>query len=126
MLIPFAHADAAAAAAAPDPMLQFVPIAVIMVLFYFLLIRPQQKKMKELKAMLDALQKGDEVVTTGGLVGRVTKAGEVYVTLDVADGHEVVVQRAAITGKLDKGTLRAQRSGSTSPKLEKNTAGAQG
>jgi len=93
----------------PDMLMQFAPIAVIMVLFYFLLIRPQQKKLKEHRALLDALQKGDEVVTNGGTVGRVVKAGEVYLTLDIADGVEVVVQRSAIANKLEKGTLKAQR-----------------
>lgn len=89
--------------------MQFAPIAVIMVLFYFLLIRPQQKKLKEHRALLSALQKGDEVVTNGGTVGRVVKAGETYLTLDIADGVEIVVQRSAIANKLEKGTLKAQR-----------------
>lgn len=93
----------------PDMLMQFAPIAVIMVLFYFLLIRPQQKKLKEHRALLDALQKGDEVVTNGGTVGRVVKAGEVYLTLEVAEGVEVVVQRSAVANKLEKGTLKAQR-----------------
>jgi preprotein translocase subunit YajC len=108
MLIPFAYADAAAAQQ-PSLLMQLLPLVVIFVLFYFLLIRPQQKRMKEHKAMLDALQKGDEVVTSGGTLGRVVKAGDAYLTLEVADGVEVIVQRSAVAQKLDKGTLKAQR-----------------
>jgi preprotein translocase subunit YajC len=108
MLIPFAHADAAAAQQ-PSLLMQLLPLVVIFVLFYFLLIRPQQQKMKEHKAMLDALQKGDEVVTAGGTLGRVVKVGDAYLTLEVADGVEVVVQRTAVAQKLEKGTLKAQR-----------------
>ena len=88
----------------PIPMM-----VVIFVLFYFLILRPQQKRMKEQKAMLDAIAKGDEVVTTGGALGRVVKAGEQYLTLEVADGVEIVVQRSAVAAKLEKGTLKAQR-----------------
>jgi preprotein translocase subunit YajC len=71
------------------------------------MIRPQQKKAKEHQAMLDALGKGDEVVTGGGIAGRVTKIGENYVTVDIAEGVEVQVQKPAIALVLPKGTLKA-------------------
>ncbi|PHV11603.1 preprotein translocase subunit YajC [Chitinimonas sp. BJB300] len=102
-------AYAAPAQPAGFELMSFLPMIVIFVLFYFLLIRPQQKRMKEQKAMIDAVAKGDEVVTNGGVLGRVIKAGEQYLTVEVADGVEMVVQRAAVSGKLEKGTLKAQR-----------------
>nr|WP_308419228.1 preprotein translocase subunit YajC [Andreprevotia sp. IGB-42] len=86
--------------------MQFLPMVVIFVLFYFMLIRPQQKRAKEQKAMLDALGKGDEIVTTGGIVGKITKAGDAYLTLELADGVEILVQRAAIAQRLEKNTLK--------------------
>ncbi|WP_432721358.1 preprotein translocase subunit YajC [Jeongeupia wiesaeckerbachi] len=86
--------------------MQFLPMVVIFVLFYFLLIRPQQKRAKELRAMLDALQKGDEVVTNGGVLGRISKVGEQYITLELADGVEILVQRASVSQRLDKGTIK--------------------
>lgn len=108
MFISTAYA-AAPAQAEPSLLMQLAPMAFIVVLFYFLMIRPQQKRMKEHKAMLDALSKGDEVVTNGGELGRVVKASEQYVTLEVSDGVEIVVQRAAIANKLEKGTIKANR-----------------
>lgn len=133
MLIPFAQASdtAARAPSSPDLLTQFAPIAIIMVLFYFLLIRPQQKKLKEQRALLDALQKGDEVVTNGGMLGRVVKASPEYLTLEIADGMEIVVLRSAVANKLEKGTLRAAgaeipASRSTGAvKLEKGTGRAE-
>lgn len=108
MLINPAYA-ASPAPAAGFELMSFLPMVVIFVLFYFLLIRPQQKRMKEQKAMLDAVAKGDEVVTNGGVLGRVVKAAEQYLTLEVAEGVELVVQRSAVAAKLEKGTLKAQR-----------------
>ncbi|MGQ5523545.1 preprotein translocase subunit YajC [Chitinimonas sp. PSY-7] len=102
-------AYAAPAQPAGFELMSFVPMIIIFVLFYFLLIRPQQKRMKEQKAMIDAIAKGDEVVTNGGVLGRVVKASEQYLTVEVADGVEMVVQRVAIANKLEKGTLKAQR-----------------
>ncbi|KAF0812844.1 hypothetical protein IGB42_02687 [Andreprevotia sp. IGB-42] len=100
-------AYAADAAASPmSGVMQFLPMVVIFVLFYFMLIRPQQKRAKEQKAMLDALGKGDEIVTTGGIVGKITKAGDAYLTLELADGVEILVQRAAIAQRLEKNTLK--------------------
>lgn len=87
--------------------MQFLPMIGIFILFWFLMVRPQQKKMKEHKAMLDALQKGDEIVTSGGMLGRVVKLTDEYVTLDVANNTEVVIQRAAVGIKLEKGTMKS-------------------
>ena len=87
-------------------LMQFLPMIGIFILFWFLMVRPQQKKMKEHKAMLDALQKGDEVVSSGGMLGRVVKLTE-YITLEVANNTEVVIQRAAVGIKLEKGTMKS-------------------
>ena len=84
----------------------FLPIVLMFVLLYFLMIRPQMKRAKETKAMVEALQKGDEVITVGGVVGRITKLGEQYLTLEIAPNTEVVVQRAAVQLPLPKGTLK--------------------
>jgi preprotein translocase subunit YajC len=85
----------------------FLPMIAIFVIFYFLLIRPQQKRAKEQKAMIEALGKGDEVVSAGGIVGKVAKLNESYVTLEIANGVEINVQRNAITTLLPKGTIKA-------------------
>jgi preprotein translocase subunit YajC len=85
----------------------FLPMIAIFVVFYFLLIRPQQKRAKEQKAMLEALQKGDEVVTAGGIVGKIGKLTDQYATLEVAQGVEMTVQRASIAQLLPKGTIKA-------------------
>lgn len=73
---------------------------------YFVLIRPQQKRAKELKAMIDSIGKGDEVVTAGGMLGKITKIGESYMTLEVASGVELQVQRSAVVQVLPKGTVK--------------------
>ena len=85
----------------------FAPLIIMFVVMYFLMIRPQQKRQKEMKAMMDALAKGDEVVTAGGILGRVVKVADAYVTLEVAAGTEMVVQKNAVTTLLPKGTLKA-------------------
>jgi len=84
----------------------FLPIILMFVVLYFLMIRPQMKRQKEQKAMMDALGKGDEVVTSGGLLGKVVKVADAYVTVEVSEGNEVVVQKSAITTLLPKGTLK--------------------
>ena len=84
----------------------FLPIILMFVLLYFLMIRPQMKRAKETKAMIEALQKGDEVVTAGSVVGKITKLGEQYVTVEVAPNTELVVQRSAVQVPLPKGTLK--------------------
>lgn len=104
-LITPAYAQAAAAPGGFDIM-TFLPMIAIFAVFYFLLIRPQQKKAKEAKAMLEALQKGDEVVTAGGLLGRISKLTEQYATIEIAPNTEIVIQRPAIAQLLPKGTLK--------------------
>jgi preprotein translocase subunit YajC len=86
--------------------MSFLPIILLFVILYFLMIRPQMKRAKEQKAMIEALQKGDEVVTAGGMVGRITKLGEQYLTLEIAANTEIVVQRSAVQVPLPKGTLK--------------------
>ena len=87
----------------------FESILLIVAMFavlYFLMIRPQMKRAKEHKAMVEGLQKGDEVVTAGGLLGRISKIGDAHVTLEVAPNVEIQVQRAAVQTILPKGTLK--------------------
>jgi preprotein translocase subunit YajC len=85
----------------------FLPIILMFALLYFLMIRPQMKRAKEAKQLVEALQKGDEVITAGGVVGRITKLGEQYVTLEIAPGTEIVVQRSAVQAPLPKGTIKS-------------------
>ena len=77
------------------------------VVLYFLMIRPQMKRQKEQKAMIDALAKGDEVITAGGILGKVTKVTEAYVTVEVSDGTEIVMQKASVTMLLPQGTIKS-------------------
>jgi preprotein translocase subunit YajC len=99
-----APAEAAPKAFDPSGILLLVGMFAV---FYFLLIRPQQKRAKEHKAMVDALAKGDEVVAAGGVLGRVTHLAEGFVTLEIADKVEIKVQRAAVQTVLPKGTLKS-------------------
>ncbi|AAQ59021.1 preprotein translocase subunit YajC [Chromobacterium violaceum] len=101
-----AFASGGAAPAGFD-LMGFLPMIVIFVLFWFLMVRPQQKRMKETQKMLSELQKGDEVVTQGGIVGRVSKVSEQYLSLEIADNVEIHVQRGAVSAKLEKGTLKS-------------------
>jgi len=80
---------------------------VLFAAFYFILIRPQAKRAKEHKTMIAALAKGDEILTSGGILGRITELGDVYVTVEIADGVLVKVQRPAIQAVLPKGTIKA-------------------
>lgn len=104
MLIPSAFA--APAAGQPDPIMSFLPLVVLFALFYFLIIRPQMKRAKDQKKMQEALQKGDEVVTTGGQLGKVVKISDHYVTLDIGGGTESIFQRATVQTVLPKGTIK--------------------
>ncbi|MCC6532911.1 MAG: preprotein translocase subunit YajC [Burkholderiales bacterium] len=106
MLIGQAWAQGAGGGAGSD-MLGLLPIVLMFVVLYFLMIRPQMKRAKEHKVMIEALQKGDEVVTSGGVVGRVSKINENYVSLQVAENVEIMVQRPAVQVVLPKGTLKA-------------------
>ncbi len=85
-----------------------IPIfALMFAVMYFLMIRPQQKKAKEQRQMMDALSKGDEVVTAGGILGKVSKVNDTYVTIEIATGTDIVVQKHAITTLLPKGTIKS-------------------
>lgn len=106
MFISNAYAQSAGVGA-DGGLLSFLPLVLMFVVLYFLMIRPQMKRQKEQKSMMDALAKNDEVVTAGGLLGRVTKVSEAYITLEIADGTEVQVQKIAITALLPKGTIKA-------------------
>ena len=85
----------------------FLPIILMFVLLYFLMIRPQMKRSKEQKQMVEALQKGDEVIAAGGVLGRITRIGDAYVSLEVAPDTEISIQRAAVQMLLPKGTLKS-------------------
>lgn len=101
-----AWAEAAPAAQQPDLLGALLPFIILFVVFYFLLIRPQQKRAKEHRAMVQNLAKGDEVVTGGGLVGRVTDLGDNFIEVEVADNVRVKVQRQTLASVLPKGTLK--------------------
>jgi preprotein translocase subunit YajC len=85
----------------------FLPIILMFVLLYFLMIRPQMKRAKETKAMIEALQKGDEVITAGGVIGRITRIGDTYIGLEIAPNVEITVQKAAVQVLLPKGTIKS-------------------
>ena len=110
MFISEAFAQAApAAAAAESPfggITGMLPIILMFVVLYFVMIRPQMKRQKEHKAMIDALAKGDEVVVAGGVLGRVSKMGDSFLTVEVANGVEIQVQRGAVVQVLPKGTYK--------------------
>ena len=88
-------------------MLSFLPIILMFVVLYLFMIRPQMKRAKETKQMIDALQKGDEVITAGGLVGKITKISDAYLSLEIAPDTEINVQRAAVQMLLPKGTIKS-------------------
>ncbi len=105
----FAQAAPAAAAGGAESMFgslgQLLPLVLMFVVLYFIMIRPQMKRQKEHKAMIEALAKGDEVVVAGGVIGRVAKMGESLLTVEVANGVELQVQRSAVVQVLPKGTF---------------------
>lgn len=106
MFISNAYAQAAAPAA-DGGYIQFLPLFALVAVFYFLILRPQHKRAKEQKAMIEALQKGDEVVTVGGMLGRVTKVGDGYTSVEIADGVSIQVQKSSIQSVLPKGTIKS-------------------
>lgn len=105
-LIPAAWAQAAPAAA-PNQLAPMLIVVVFVAIFYFLLIRPQQKKVKEHQSLVSKLSAGDEVVTTGGILGRITDVGDTFVTLEIADGVRVKVQKFQVASLMPKGTLKS-------------------
>ena len=107
MFISNAYAQAAPAAASPENgLLGMLPLVLMFVVLYFVMIRPQMKRQKEAKAMVEALAKGDEVVTAGGVIGKISKLGDTFVHLEVANGVELQIQRGAVTQVLPKGSLK--------------------
>jgi preprotein translocase subunit YajC len=97
---------APAAAAGGSSLTSLLPLVLMFVVLYFIMIRPQMKRQKEHKAMIDAIGKGDEVVVGGGLMGKVTKVAESQIGLEIANGVEVQCQRSAVVQVLPKGTLK--------------------
>jgi preprotein translocase subunit YajC len=97
---------AAAAGGAESTLFSLAPLALMFVVLYFIMIRPQMKKQKEHKAMIEAIAKGDEVVIAGGVVGRVARLGESFIHVEVASGVELQVQRSAVVQVLPKGTFK--------------------
>ena len=110
MFISSAFAQTAPAAAGGGDMMSsltsMLPLVLMFVVLYFVMIRPQMKRQKEHRSMIDAMAKGDEVATAGGLLGKVSKLGEGYMTLELAPGIEVQVQRSAVVQVLPKGTIK--------------------
>ncbi len=105
-LIPDAMAQAAGAPSAGAGATPLIMMAVFVVIFYFLLIRPQQKKQKEHQAMLSKITTGDEVVTAGGILGKVIEVGDQFLTLEIADNVRIKVQRFQVTSLVPKGTFK--------------------
>ena len=106
MFISQAYAQTAAVGGSDSSLLSMLPLVLMFVVLYFIMIRPQMKKQKEHKAMVEAVAKGDEVVIAGGLLGRVAKLGDSYLHVEVANGVELQVQRAAVVQVLPKGTFK--------------------
>ncbi|HEX5363159.1 MAG TPA: preprotein translocase subunit YajC [Gallionella sp.] len=106
MFISNAYAETAAAGS-QGGIMEFLPLIALLAVFYFLVLRPQSKRAKEHKALVEALQRGDEVVTVGGQVGSVSKVFEEYVAVEVAENVEVTVQKSAIQNVLPKGTIKS-------------------
>ena len=110
MFISSAFAQTAPAAATggdvQSSLMSMLPIILMFVVLYFVMIRPQMKKQKEHKAMVEALAKGDEVVTAGGVLGRVSKLGDNFIGVEIAPGVEIQVQRSAVVQVLPKGTMK--------------------
>lgn len=110
MFISSAFAQTAPAAASGGDMqstlMSMLPLLLMFLVLYFVMIRPQMKKQKEHRAMIDALAKGDEIITAGGFVGRVSKLGDGFLTIEIAGGVEVQMQRSAVIQVLPKGSMK--------------------
>jgi len=109
VFISSAFAQTAPAAAGGDmqsSLMSMLPLVLMFVVLYFVMIRPQMKRQKEHRTMIEALARGDEVATAGGLVGRVSKLGDTYLSLEIAQGVEIQVQRSAVVQVLPKGTFK--------------------
>jgi preprotein translocase subunit YajC len=106
-LIPEAWAQGSGATGAAGPYTGLLMMVAFIVIFYFLLIRPQQKKAKEHQALVSKLAPGDEVVTSGGILGRIVEVGDTFTTLEIADGVRIKVQKFQIASLMPKGTLKS-------------------
>ena len=110
MFISSAFAQTAPAAATGGDMqstlMSMLPLLLMFLVLYFVMIRPQMKKQKEHRTMIDALAKGDEIITAGGFVGRVSKLGDGFLTIEIANGVEVQMQRSAVIQVLPKGSMK--------------------
>lgn len=106
-MINTAYAQAAGGAQGGMDLVGLMPLVLLFVLLYFLMIRPQAKRAKEHRNMLQALQKGDEVVTSGGTLGKVTNVGEQFITLEIAPNVEIKVQKPSVQTVLPKGTIKS-------------------
>ena len=106
-LISDAYAEAAPAATGGDPLSSLIFFGGFILIFYFILIRPQQKRAKEHRNLVAALSKGDEVVTNGGILGKVTDVGDEYISVELADNVTVRLQKQAVASVLPKGSLKA-------------------
>jgi preprotein translocase subunit YajC len=102
-----ASAHAQDAVTQPGGLMSFLPLIIIFVIFYFLLIRPQMKRAKEHKNLVANLNTGDEVVTNGGLLGKITKVGESFVTVELAENVRVRIQKHAVASVMPKGTIKS-------------------
>lgn len=102
-----AWAQGAPAPGASSGLMGLVPLILIFIIFYFLLLRPQIKRAKEHKKMVETLAKGDEVVTNGGLLGKITQLGDSFVEIEIAQGVEVKVQKSAVGSLVPKGTMKS-------------------
>ena len=105
-MVEFAYAQAAQGATGPGPLMTIFPFIIILVIMYFMVFRPQQKKQKEHQAMLGKLAAGDEVILAGGILGRVIELGEQFLTIEIADNVRIKVQRFQVTTIVPKGTLK--------------------
>jgi preprotein translocase subunit YajC len=105
-LISDALAQGEAVAPAGDPFMALLPLVLFAVVFYFLLIRPQAKRQKEHRKMVESLAKGDEIITMGGMAGRIADLGENFALVEIADGMKVKIRRTAVESVLPKGTLQ--------------------
>ena len=106
MFISSAYAQTAAGGDMQSSLMSMLPLVLMFVVLYFVMIRPQMKRQKEHRTMVDALAKGDEVATAGGMLGKVTRLGEIYIGVEIANGIEVQVQRSAVVQVLPKGTIK--------------------
>jgi preprotein translocase subunit YajC len=106
VFISSAFAQTATGSDMQSSLMSMAPLVLMFVVLYFVMIRPQMKRQKEHKVMIEALAKGDEVATAGGVLGKVTRVGDAYLSVEIANGVEVQIQRSAVVQVLPKGTIK--------------------